>query len=60
MSTNITGCSSGKRPYRSKGEARAAIGAVRARRGRPANRKMEQRAYLCACGCWHITSQSQP
>lgn len=52
-------CLSGKRPYGSRGAAREAARAVRARRGRWPGRKVELDAYRCAaCGAWHLTSKS--
>ncbi|UGL61954.1 hypothetical protein SEA_EASTWEST_71 [Arthrobacter phage EastWest] len=29
------------------------------RRDNPRRRKMEKRAYFCACGSWHLTSQEK-
>lgn len=50
-------CPSGKRPYPSRADARAAVRALRARRGN-ARRKVEVGVYCCpACAKWHLTSQ---
>lgn len=51
-------CLSGKVGYPSRGEARAALRVLKAKRQGRAGRKVEQDAYRCpVCSCWHVTSK---